>query len=108
MARDPGRRRPSCCATLILLCVTLAGCAQATGDVAAGKGASSKCVGCHGSQGQGSPGTPALAGRPRDQLLADMKAYRSGTKQHILMSRAGQHLTDQEIADLAAYYSALD
>jgi cytochrome c553 len=96
-----------------LLCLSLgiiiglASAAHAAGDVQAGKAKSAGCVGCHGANGQGVPPNPALAGKSEDQLLQAMKDYKSGKRNIAVMKALMGPLSDQDMANLAAYYASL-
>lgn len=80
---------------------------QAAGDAAKGQTLAAKCISCHGSKGQGSPGTPALAGKTAEQLAAGLQAYKSGAKQHMMMNTVAKPLSDEDIANVAAYFAGL-
>jgi cytochrome c553 len=84
-----------------------AGGAQAAGDVEAGKTKSILCVACHGIDGKGYAPNPALAGKTEDQLLAALKDYKSGKRDNIVMKALVIPLSDQDMANLAAYYASL-
>ena len=96
-----------------LLCLSLgiiiglASAAHAAGDVQAGKAKSAGCVGCHAANGQGVPPNPALAGKSEDQLLQAMKDYKSGKRNIAVMKALMGPLSDQDMANLAAYYASL-
>jgi cytochrome c553 len=85
----------------------LASAAQAAGDVQAGKAKAAGCVACHGANGQGVPPNPALAGKAEDQLLQAMKDYKSGKRENPIMKALAAPLSDQDMANLAAYYASL-
>jgi len=74
------------------------------GDAAAGKEASSKCSGCHGADGKGKP---PIAGMAEGDFTTAMNAYKSGDKKHMMMNTLAKKLSDDDIANLAAYYSTL-
>jgi len=90
-----------------------------TGDIAAGKtlastnGASGQaCVNCHGAEGNApiDASYPKLGGQYHDYLAHSLQAYRSGDRSGSpttdLMGSQAKGLTDQQIADLAAYFGA--
>ena len=83
----------------------------AAGDAAAGKAKSAICAACHGADGKAViPGYPHLAGQNAAYLESSMKAYK--TKQRngglaILMQPQAALLSDEDIANLAAYYSSM-
>lgn len=79
--------------------------APATGSPEAGEPLTAVCGGCHGSHGVSTDtATPSLAGQDPDYLTLAIKAYRTARK-HPLMSRLVATLSDQDIADIAAFYS---
>ncbi|CAM3481853.1 c-type cytochrome [Halomonas lysinitropha] len=85
--------------------------AQAAGDPEAGKGKISACAACHGTDGMGTaPIYPNLAGQSAAYLESSMKAYREGQRgggMSALMTPQAQGLSDEDIADIAAYYASL-
>ena len=78
-------------------------------DVAVGRAkADAACALCHGPNGVASmPGAPNLAGQQAIYLSEQLKNYRSGKRQHEVMSYIAKPLTDAEIAQLAAWYSSI-
>jgi len=83
------------------------GTAQAGGDAAAGKAKAVTCGGCHGANGEGGGANPALAGKKEDQLVQALKDYKSGKRANAIMKNFAGSLSDQEMANLAAYYASL-
>lgn len=78
------------------------------GDAAAGKIKSATCAACHGPNGI-SPNDmwPNLAGQKAGYLVAQMKAFRDGQRANPMMAPMAAPLSDDDIANLAAYYSSL-
>lgn len=66
------------------------------------------CVDCHGAEGNApiDAAYPKLAGQYHDYLAHSLQGYRDGKREHALMSSQAADLTDQEIADLAAYFGS--
>jgi sulfide dehydrogenase cytochrome subunit len=66
------------------------------------------CANCHGTQGQAQPGSSvvALAGMPAEQLIAQMKAFRAGTRSATIMHQLAKGYSDAQIAQIAAYFAA--
>ena len=94
-------------AVLVSLAVAASGAAMA-GDAAAGKAKSATCAGCHGPAGvSNNPLWPNLAGQKDAYLVKQMKAFRDGTRADPMMAPMAKPLTDEDIANLAAYYSSL-
>jgi cytochrome c553 len=103
----PGRsgRLLSGCALLACL---LAGGATQAGDAAAGRAKAQACAVCHGPLGLGvTPDAPHLAGQPEMYLAAQLRAYRSGERRHEVMAVMAKPLSDDDIANLAAWFASL-
>jgi len=98
--------------TLALLAISTlafaAAPALAKGDIEAGKAKSVTCQACHGADGNAAdPQYPRLAGQYHDYLSRALHEYRDGSRANPIMIGFAKPLTDQEIEDLAAYFSAL-
>jgi cytochrome c553 len=67
------------------------------------------CVACHGADGIGkAPQYPNLAGQKGAYIEKQLKAFRSGDRKDPNMSAMAKPLSDQDIADLAAYFESLE
>ncbi|WP_319554819.1 cytochrome c [uncultured Vibrio sp.] len=89
----------------------LSGQALASGDVAAGQAKSAVCAACHGADGIATiPGYPNLKGQNGQYIMSSIKAYknkeRNGGLAAVMQAQASL-LSDDDIANLAAYYSSL-
>ena len=85
----------------------MAASAQAAGDAAAGKTKAAACAACHGVDGNSTnPDWPKLAGQHAKYLEKQIKAFKSGARKDPLMSPMAANLSDEDIADLAAYYAS--
>jgi len=75
---------------------------------AKGKATGQSCIDCHGPDGNTPIDStyPKLGGQYGDYLAHALQAYRSGDRQHPLMSPQATNLSDQDIADLAAYFGS--
>jgi cytochrome c553 len=94
---------------LLIACalIALAAPAQAA-DAAAGKVLAGKCKTCHGIDGIAKiPIAPHIAGESEVYLETQLKAFRSGKREHEIMSVVAKGLTDEDIANLAAWYSSI-
>jgi cytochrome c553 len=95
-------------ATLTLGGFMLAGgaLAEGVGNRAAGKELAGKCSTCHGIEGKARiPIAPYIGGEPADYIVHQLTAFRDGQRNHEMMSIVARSLTDQQILDLAAWYS---
>lgn len=78
-------------------------------DMTAGKKKAGMCATCHGRDGIAvTPDAPNLAGDSPVYLEAQLKAFKSGERKHEQMSIIAQGLSDEDIADLAAWFSAIE
>ena len=93
-------------------CVTVAAMAQELkGDAKAGETKNAMCIGCHGIKGYQASfpevyKVPMISGQGAKYITAALNAYKKGERKHPTMRAIAQSLTDQDIADLAAHYSA--
>lgn len=85
--------------------------AHAAGDAARGKEISYTCLGCHGIEDYKNVyptySVPKLLGQHPEYIVAALKAYRSGERSHGTMHMQAQSLSDQDMQDIAAYFSSL-
>ena len=81
--------------------------AQAAGDAQAGKAKAGACAGCHGANGEGVKPNPALAGKPEGEMVQALMDYKSGKRANPIMKTFATQLSDQDMANVAAYYSSL-
>lgn len=81
-------------------------CAEVVGDREAGRKIAGQCRTCHGSDGFATiPIAPHIGGEPAEYLAAQLTAFRDGTRAHEMMTIVAANLSDQQIADLAAWYA---
>ena len=75
---------------------------------AKGKATGQSCIDCHGADGNApiDPTYPKLGGQYADYLEHALQAYRSGDRQHALMTPQATNLSDQDIADLGADFAS--
>ncbi|MEM9635717.1 MAG: c-type cytochrome [Pseudomonadota bacterium] len=93
-------------AAIVALCLAfMIGTAVAEGDPEYGQYLSSECVTCHQSSAAGT--IPPIAGMNADGFISMMKLYRSKQLDNPTMQTVAMRLSDEDIAALAAYFSAL-
>ncbi len=84
-----------------------AGTASAAGDVNAGKTKSAACASCHGIDGNSmAPTFPKLAGQHAEYITKQLADFQSGARTDPTMTAMAAPLSQQDIADLAAFYSS--
>lgn len=95
----------------VLLTWPLLGVASEDADPARGKELAVYCSGCHGEYGIAAiPSNPNLAGQNKEYLEYAIKAYRDGTRKGgmaVIMRPNVRALSDQDVRDLASYFSGL-
>jgi len=81
----------------------------AAGNATAGKQKALMCQTCHGLDGKAKiPEAPNLAGQSEIYLVKALNDYRAGARKNDMMSLVAPTLKDNDIEDLAAYYSAIE
>jgi sulfide dehydrogenase cytochrome subunit len=88
------------------LAATLAVCV-AQADALQVRSLAASCASCHGTNGVAQPGMESLAGRPKDELLKQMLDFKTGKKPATIMHQLSKGYTDEQLEQLAGYFSAL-
>jgi cytochrome c553 len=77
------------------------------GDPVAGREKSNLCQGCHGELGVSTePVIPKLAGQYGNYISKQVRNYQAGTRSHQIMNAMAATLTDEDLADVAAYFAS--
>ncbi len=80
----------------------------AANNINQGKTTAATCAGCHGSNGIGiSEEFPNLAGQKQGYILKQLKAFKTGTRKDPTMSTMAAALSENDMQNLAAYFSSL-
>jgi cytochrome c553 len=101
---------PALLVSTLLAALPLAAAAQ-SGDAAAGREKSWACSGCHGIPGYKTAfpevyRVPKLGGQHAAYIVKALQEYRAGNRSHPSMRAIAAGLSDQDMADLAAYYAS--
>jgi cytochrome c553 len=102
--------------TVALICASIGftlavpAAAQTQGNPDAGRTKSSMCAGCHSIPGYKTAfpvvySVPKLDGQHAAYIVSALRQYKSGERQHPSMRAIAASLSDQDMADLAAFYS---
>jgi cytochrome c553 len=83
---------------------------EVKGDAAVGKTKVAMCIGCHGIPGYQASfpevyKVPKISGQGAKYIVSALNAYKKGERKHPTMRGIAESLSDQDMADLAAYYS---
>lgn len=93
--------------TLIALTASAALPAVAADLEAGEKMATEVCAACHGADGKGiADNFPNLAGQYEDYLAQSLRQYRDGSRKNAVMAGFATNLSDDDIANLAAWYAS--
>lgn len=94
---------------LIFILLAIATVAYAQADTLQNSGPRSElCTGCHDSNGNNAdPFLPWLAGQNMAYLTGQIKAFREGSRDHPVIPSLATTLSDNDIADFAAFYAGL-
>lgn len=77
-------------------------------DAAAGKAKSAMCAACHGAAGVSAvPMYPNLAGQKEAYIAKQLKDFKAGNRKDPIMAPMAAGLSDDDIANIAAYYASL-
>ena len=77
------------------------------GSADQGKAKSATCTACHGSNGNSAAADyPKLAGQHASYLASTLRAYRDGSRENAIMAGLAAVLSEEDIADLSAYYAS--
>jgi len=78
-------------------------------DSSAGEQKAATCLGCHGPRGKSSSAQwPNLAAQQEAYIVSQLKAFKSGARSNTMMQSMAANLSDDDIDNLAAYFSSLE
>ena len=97
-------------ALLVTLLTLTAQAQELKGDAKAGQAINAMCIGCHGIKGYQASfpevyKVPMISGQNAKYIVSALNAYKKGERKHPTMRGISETLTEQNMADLAAYYS---
>ena len=93
-------------AALAAIAVTLP--AASAADPKAGRIKAAACKTCHGIDGIAKiPIAPHIAGESQIYIETQLKAFRSGRREHEMMSVVVSQMSDENISDISAWYSSI-
>jgi len=95
-------------AAVLVTGIATSNVALAAGDVEAGKAKSAVCAACHGAEGISSiPVNPNIAGQVPGYIAAQLAAFKSGERDNAIMAGQAASLSDEDMADLDAFYASM-
>lgn len=102
--------RPLVAAATLFVAAVSAQAQGVTGDVQAGQKKAEMCIGCHGIKGYQNSfpeihKVPMISGQTGPYIVSALKAYQKGDRKHPTMRGIAASLTEQDMADLAAFYA---
>ena len=94
-------------ARTLLVALLAAAPAALAQESPAARSLAATCANCHGTSGHSATReVPSLAGLPREHIVAQMKAFRDGTRPATVMHQLAKGYTEQQIETLASYFAA--
>ena len=92
------------------IALALATPVHAAGDAAKGRVKAITCMGCHGIPGYHNAypnyPVPRVGGQHPEYVVAALKAYKAGTRDHKTMQAQAASLSEQDMLDIAAYFAS--
>ncbi len=89
------------------LAISITASAWAEGNAETGKTKSATCAACHGADGNSvNPEWPKLAGQHPDYIIKQLSNFKEGARVNASMAPMAKPLSEQDMADLAAYFSS--
>jgi cytochrome c553 len=102
-------RLPILVSTLVLIASSTTAYAAESATTKGKAKAEAQCNVCHGANGMSQiPNAPHLAGQPEIYLIEQLKNYRSGKRANEVMAVLAKPLSDDDIANLAAWYASIE
>ena len=91
--------------SVLLACIWTVSASAA--DITAGEQKAANCMGCHGPKGKSSSAQwPNLAAQQSTYIVSQLNAFKTGTRNNPMMQSMAANLNDDDINNLAAYYSS--
>jgi cytochrome c553 len=90
----------------VLLAALLISPGAPAADAATGRDIAANCAPCHGTDGRSRGIIAPLAGKDQAAIVAEVKAFRNGTRPSTVMQQLAKGYTDAQIEAAAAYLSA--
>ncbi|ABG42408.1 cytochrome c, class I [Paraglaciecola sp. T6c] len=94
---------------LLYALIGVSSAAQKSPDITKGKAKSAACAACHGARGVSTNSLwPHLAGQNKDYLVKQLHDFKTGKRSDPVMSGMAKPLSNEDINNLAAYFSSLN
>lgn len=90
-----------------LVCAGLFAGPGAMAADASGMTVAAQCNGCHGFKGQSKGAAPAINGLPKSYIMSSMMDFKADKRPATIMNRIAKGYSDQEIENVAEYYSSV-
>jgi cytochrome c553 len=92
---------------LLLSVIVSAPLTVTAADIAQGEKLAAKCIGCHAVNGTPSPVGKPISGKDTAFISDQLKVYKDGSIKNPIMNAQASQLSDDDIANLAAYYNSI-
>jgi cytochrome subunit of sulfide dehydrogenase len=91
---------------LAAFALTMGGASGVSAESANGRDIAANCAACHGTSGRARGAMPALAGRPKDDIVSKVGEFRDGKRASTVMQQLARGYSDAQIEAAAAYFAA--
>jgi cytochrome c553 len=106
------RNTIAACATVVLATSFSSAQVANAADAANGEKLAQTCLGCHGAPGLRNPGPvyaiPMIGGQHAEYIVSSLKEYKEKTRSHKTMQAQASNLSDEGMADIAAFFSQME
>ena len=94
--------------TALVLLLAAGGATAQERELLYARSVAASCAQCHGTDGRPAAGSvlPLLAGMAKDELAAQLKAYKAGTRPATVMHQLSKGYSDAQIDMIASYFAA--
>ena len=94
--------------TALVLLLAAGGATAQERELLYARSVAASCAQCHGTDGRPAAGSvlPLLAGMAKDELAAQVKAYKAGTRPATVMHQLSKGYSDAQIDMIASYFAA--
>ena len=93
--------------TLLALAIAGGAVLPAQADSVQIRSMAASCASCHGTNGVALDGMDTLAGKPKTELLKKLMDFKTGKKPATIMAQLSKGYTDEQLTQLADYFSTL-
>ncbi len=92
--------------TVVVFALAVGCAAGADAQSVSGRDVAAGCAACHGTEGRARGAIPALAGRPKEDMVSKLREFRDGKRPSTVMQQLAKGYSDAQIEAAAGYFAA--